>query len=761
MEQLAKIAMARLNLIVAGSLNEVISNEIREILNKMIDACKAFDGTLISLVPGQFADDFANYWKGYGVGEWEMPQLKIVWASLDEEVLDYVGIFNDFCEIQFGRSLSIDDVTHLRNILYILSLTGSIASTMKVLVNVLFAKHFQTEMPEVPDGYLGRFLFPRWLNNRFKQLKVRARSQNSRRDGSKVYSLFQGMKKGFLPIRPDAIDKSLLKHKEALTKDPSCDEEILDYMHGLLDEEFSQIPRKMSNAWRWAKEPAMSSKSTVECSMAGCGQVGFGHILLHLSDVEVSDLASFSEIDRVDLIEAKGPILTPPDCFVGFARDSLRATSPIVVRNHYMDSDFEIREVLTYFRSCRARDEEGEGGDWENYLVQPAVVLEPMKGRIITKPAVGSYMNWGRLQKALWKSLKAYDQFQLVGRPVEEEDIWYVAGSWELGMGFNSGDFSGATDNLKGAVSSLILRYLLSRIPPEELLKIERSFCNTSIDYRKIPVKYGKKELGSLYKWKCTEQGIVSQRNGQLMGHILSFPILCIANYLIFRYAYDRILRRKAPNVRVNGDDILFCCYPDEYKVWCEQTARIGFSPSLGKNLYQADIAQINSVLFRIGFGEVEDRRFVRKIEVIPYLNMGIIKMRGKGKEVQRAGAPGDKEIEDYLPVMRPIYRMLDGPWDKELAQQKFWRDHRELRGTLKSVKIPLSDIEYLPDKLWQSMVSSEASPFDSIIAQRYSSISLSRNDSKLINIRKRIQYFRSHPIDFSVVRDREDFIWA
>jgi len=624
---------------------------------------------------------------------------------------------------------------------------------MKVLVNVLFAKHFQTEMPEISGDYQGTFLLPRWMNNRFKHLAVRARSKNSLRDGAKVYSFFQGLKKGFLPIRADAIDKSLIGHMKALTKDPTCDQEILDYFDDVLEKEFSDIPKSMEKAWRLGVEPAISSKSTCEYPMGGFGQVGLGRKLFNFSQEKIESLVCQDDLTlRKTLDECV--FLPEIHSFCGFASVVGKCWEPFAVYESVID-EYTLREEILNFRRFRNGTEE----EWKNFRVQPAVVLEPMKGRIITKPASGTYIHWGRLQKALWKSLKKREAFQLVGRPVEEEDIWHVAGSYELGMGFNSGDFSGATDNLKGSVSKGILRFLFNRLPLEEILKIERSFCNSMIDYRKNPVQYQRDELGAMYTWKCTQQGVVQQLNGQLMGHILSFPILCIANYLIFRWTY-RSLNLQPPNVRINGDDVLFCCHPNVYKHWCVQTTRIGFSPSLGKNLFQSDIAQINSVLFRVGFSEIGGRRFVRKVDAIPYMNMGILKMRGKGKEVQRTGAPGEQEITDYLPVLKNLYRMISGPWNVDLAIKKFWRDHWNLRGTLRFVRIDLEDVMYLPDSFWESTVSSGACHTDSLVAQRFSSLSLVRNSEKFINLRRRYSYLKRNPVDFSVRSEREDLMW-
>jgi len=116
------------------------------------------------------------------------------------------------------------------------------------------------------------------------------------------------------------------------------------------------------------------------------------------------------------------------------------------------------------------------------------------------------------------------------------------------------------------------------------------------------------------------------------MGHVLSFPILCLANYLIFRFSFES-RNRRVPRVLVNGDDILFHAFPNEYKDWCDDVRKVGFLPSVGKNLFQSDIAQINSVLFRTKWNFSEPfKPYLREVKAVPYLSMGLITGRGKGK---------------------------------------------------------------------------------------------------------------------------------
>jgi len=93
------------------------------------------------------------------------------------------------------------------------------------------------------------------------------------------------------------------------------------------------------------------------------------------------------------------------------------------------------------------------------------------------------------------------------------------------------------------------------------------------------------------------------QRNGQLMGSVLSFPLLCIANLYCFvkslgvmtRFLSGAITLNSLP-VFVNGDDIFFISDSAHYQKWLETIPVVGFSPSQGKNFFHPTLGTMNSV---------------------------------------------------------------------------------------------------------------------------------------------------------------------
>lgn len=85
-----------------------------------------------------------------------------------------------------------------------------------------------------------------------------------------------------------------------------------------------------------------------------------------------------------------------------------------------------------------------------------------------------------------------------------------------------------------------------------------------------------------------------TQKRGQLMGSFLSFPFLCLINYLIFRYH----IRRPVP-VKINGDDIVFRATVEEAERWMEGVGKCGLVLSRGKTLINKRYFSLNSAMFR------------------------------------------------------------------------------------------------------------------------------------------------------------------
>nr|UJQ92724.1 MAG: putative RNA-dependent RNA polymerase [Narnaviridae sp.]UJQ92817.1 MAG: putative RNA-dependent RNA polymerase [Narnaviridae sp.] len=226
-------------------------------------------------------------------------------------------------------------------------------------------------------------------------------------------------------------------------------------------------------------------------------------------------------------------------------------------------------------------------------VARVAEVLEPLKVRLITAmDAVRSHVA-RPLQRALWRHLRTFPMFRLVGETVSEDVIYDLCAQHAANGGgedpFVSGDYSAATDGLDIRVSKVVLEEILNSLQPDD---VEFRDYISSILYEQVII---------YPSW--TKIQPVVQRNGQLMGSVLSFIVLCVANAFAYTQSLPRsqeiirslkLIRELA--VRINGDDILFRSSDEHYRVWSNEIEKVGFVKSVGKNFRHARFMTINSV---------------------------------------------------------------------------------------------------------------------------------------------------------------------
>jgi len=222
-----------------------------------------------------------------------------------------------------------------------------------------------------------------------------------------------------------------------------------------------------------------------------------------------------------------------------------------------------------------------------------AGILEPLKCRLITKGSGVVYWAASSLQRALWERLQDHRCFRLTGRPMDMSDLHEVDRlTRRLGLDFRSwvsGDYSAATDGLSQQINRLCLEEaILASGLSEDEAKVARAVLgNHRIFY---PKEY----------WNDLPQGgEIDQTNGQLMGSVLSFPVLCAINVAAYWLALEEHLGRavelKDLPVLVNGDDICFKADEEFYPIWKRWTALAGFTLSPGKNYLSRSFVTINS----------------------------------------------------------------------------------------------------------------------------------------------------------------------
>nr|WOZ03709.1 RNA-dependent RNA polymerase [Ustilaginoidea virens botourmiavirus virus 9] len=144
---------------------------------------------------------------------------------------------------------------------------------------------------------------------------------------------------------------------------------------------------------------------------------------------------------------------------------------------------------------------------------------------------------------------------------------------------FVSGDYESATDYLPLEVAVVIL----------EAARAESS---------SVPDVVWELAFDSLHAFVEYPDGSRhAMVRGQLMGNLLSFPLLCLQNYIAWRWCFKGAW--KSIPVRINGDDIVFRTSRARYQQWAGTVRQLGLRLSLGKTLVHGSVFSLNSTFFR------------------------------------------------------------------------------------------------------------------------------------------------------------------
>lgn len=205
------------------------------------------------------------------------------------------------------------------------------------------------------------------------------------------------------------------------------------------------------------------------------------------------------------------------------------------------------------------------------------VVDSAGKPRPLTKFSAGSFVLeplhatvYDRLSRQKW----------LLRGDVTKEALrraGFVDGSWGTLV---SGDYASATDNLPIEVAEAILESLGSTAScvPAEIMDFAIRSLRPTVSY----------------------DGISFQpKVGQMMGSYLSFPLLCIQNFLAFQWSKKVMDYREATPLLINGDDILFQASRDLYDRWSSTVGALGLQVEVTKTSVSRSYGTLNSTLLR------------------------------------------------------------------------------------------------------------------------------------------------------------------
>lgn len=301
---------------------------------------------------------------------------------------------------------------------------------------------------------------------------------------------------------------------------------------------------------------------------------------------------------------------------------------------------------------------------------EPQGLAEAMKVRVITKGPPITYTYLKPIQRFMHRTLKQHPVFQLIGNGGVSAKVLY---SQQLDYMYpheklNSGDYNDATNKLKSWVSEVIVRNLSQR------KNMDLSDNDRDLMIRAL--------TGHVIRGK-------EQTSGQLMGSIVSFPVLCIANAALCRAAMEyqtgKPIRLDEARLLINGDDCLFPISDQGREFWIKMGQVMGLEVNVAKSFHSSEFCNINSRDYTLTQSKYDTNEYV--IEEVPFINAGL--MYGYKRSEGRTGV---KDIVDGRYTLGASARelMKNCPWDlRKPVMDRFIANHPELFETTLPWHIP------------------------------------------------------------------------
>ncbi len=233
---------------------------------------------------------------------------------------------------------------------------------------------------------------------------------------------------------------------------------------------------------------------------------------------------------------------------------------------------------------------------------------EPLKVRVITAGPPLIYSALKPIQKWMWKTIKEIDVFSLVGTPISKEFIERKIGKLGAQNVFVSGDYKASTDNLHSWVSECLCRELIILLKENSPDVSEDYLCQLEDLMLKALTGHIIEDPTS----SSNSKSYKAQKEGQLMGSIISFPFLCLANAALCRFALEvsegktykiidsHLDGHESIPLGINGDDCVFQGHKDRiFDLWQRITNFAGLTSSVGKTFVSTEFLTMNSVQFK------------------------------------------------------------------------------------------------------------------------------------------------------------------
>lgn len=333
-------------------------------------------------------------------------------------------------------------------------------------------------------------------------------------------------------------------------------------------------------------------------------------------------------------------------------------------------------------------------------IVEPVGLKESLKVRVISKGPPSIYTVLKPLQKYMWRQVRNSKPGRLVGQPI---DKWYVqdvlGAKLKTDEKYLSVDYKDATNKMYKWVSSSLVEIIAKHLhlADDEIMIFRRGLVDHMICSEAwLADDHSKVEVGGK---------LLPQTRGQLMGSVVSFPLLCIVNMTILRltreYDVNRRLKLKDAGIMVNGDDGCLRCTRRGYHFWRGLSSFVGLEPSIGKVYYSSHFLNMNSRTYsRVNDLPFEDFHIPGEHElvtvkrqpafqIVPFVNLGLFYgiTRSVGDDTN-ASSPLESVASRARELVQGSPEVI-----RETVLANYIRYHRE---ELDKLKVPW----YLPEHL-------------------------------------------------------------
>lgn len=494
----------------------------------------------------------------------------------------------------------------------------------KYVILLPMSRYLKNEEPppaDVPFDFCGRFR--RWARQRLNCY--------SKKNTHLWYSFLQSKRAG-LPVTPDIVLSNFQKHRRQMEQpDPlreGCEEseellnEVLENLAPILGRLRKILNSELLGFFRNPQREIHkgSESASFESSRKTGGQAGQLRLLMGVDGLR----------ERESLFRA---VETP----------GLSKVSRGVMSNTVLTSSARYGELQDLEEILEAEIQDFVDGPIR-LDAKVEAVLEPFKVRTISKGESLPYYLAKRMQLSLHGAMRKMDCFRLIGAPLNPADLLGIRKHTDVFMDSESAewlsiDYSAATDGLSAALSSAIMKELLGNLYFENPGLYNMMLSVLAPHFISYPEVAG------------VQLDPVEQRNGQLMGSVLSFPILCLANLGLYLTVRKRVhewapLKNLLGSVLVNGDDMLYIGTREEWDLHSLLGKKIGLEMSPGKAYYHSAYANVNSTSVNMDLKSSSSD----PVEV-KFLNVGL--MEGRHKVLGKVGS--DDEVQEH-----PITSVID-----------------------------------------------------------------------------------------------------